>query len=362
MHKPLFDLELADMQVVVDSTAIGSGMAWPTLFPLRYSARFDLKALEGEEGLPVTADRVAFNSKAPKKTRKTVGSWSGKLGKMSVSREKDEVEIIEYEDLRTLAAKSNDPAAAQNLLDMVFNDLKFCSEAMNARVELDALRIGSSGVFDGKVEYDGDMAKADSINFNVPSENFKGVGVAWSDADNADAIGDISAAQKALRKKGRKTANYVFLNLAKFEEICAQKATVKRLFPLTTDISLVTGEMVNLDSVNAYMRKNKYPQFVVIDSYVEVEGKDGETTAVEPWDGDVVVLGPTPNLGYTYYRPISLTENTAALEVQSSFFKTTRYSEVNPRLEVTMAEAYYQPALANRKSLVFINTTKKTWK
>jgi hypothetical protein len=39
----------------------------------------------------------------------------------------------------------------------------------------------------------------------------------------------------------------------------------------------------------------------------------------------------------------------------------TRYSDLNPMLEVTMAEAYVQPALINRKSLVFLNTTAENW-
>lgn len=362
MHKPLYDLERADLQVVVESVQPGSGMAWPTLFPLRYSPRFDLKALEGEDGLPVTADRVAFNTKAPKKSRKTIGSWNGKLGKMSVSRERDEEEINEYRELQTLAAASNDPAAAQNLVDIVYDDVTFCSRAMDARVELDALRIGSSGVFDGNVKYDGDMAKADSIDFHIPSEHKSGVAVAWSNAETADGLTDIASWQKKVRSEGRKQPQYAIMSRKKFEELVAQKATAKRLFPLTTDISLVTGEMVNLESINAYMRRNSYPTILVIDSYVSVEDKDGKEQIVEPWDTNVVVLSPEQRLGYTYYKPVPNVENTDALQAQGSYYKTTRYSELNPMLEVTMAEAYYQPALSNRKSLVFLDTTKKTWK
>lgn len=56
-----------------------------------------------------------------------------------------------------------------------------------------------------------------------------------------------------------------------------------------------------------------------------------------------------------------LVENTEALQVYGSFYKLTRYSDVNPMLEVTMAEAYVQPALINRQSLVFINTMNENW-
>ena len=80
MNKPLFDIDQPGMQVAVNSYKPGKGLAWAQLFPLKYTPKFDLKGLEGNEGIPVAADRVAFNTKAPKKTRKTVGTWSGKLG------------------------------------------------------------------------------------------------------------------------------------------------------------------------------------------------------------------------------------------------------------------------------------------
>ena len=54
-------------------------------------------------------------------------------------------------------------------------------------------------------------------------------------------------------------------------------------------------------------------------------------------------------------------QNTKALQVQAKYYKMTRYSEVNPLLEVTMAEGYVQCALSNRASLVFLNVTDSTW-
>ena len=87
MNKPLFDLDQPGLQAEVNSYKPGNGLTWPTLFPLKYTPKFDLKGIEGDEGIPVSADRVAFNTKAPLKSRKTVGSWSGKLSKISMSKE-----------------------------------------------------------------------------------------------------------------------------------------------------------------------------------------------------------------------------------------------------------------------------------
>ena len=73
------------------------------------------------------------------------------------------------------------------------------------------------------------------------------------------------------------------------------------------------------------------------------------------------VLSPEPRLGYTYWKRVPAVKNTEAIQVYGSYYKVTRYSDVNPMVETTLAEAYVQPALSNRGSLVFLNTMNTTW-
>lgn len=361
MNKPLFAIDQPGMQVTVNSFKPGNGLAWQTLFPLKYTPKFDLKGLEGNEGIPVAADRVAFNTKAPKKTRKTVGTWSGKLAKIAVSREKDEIEINEYNDLQTIAAaNTEDAATARYLVDMVYDDLEFCNNAMDYKVEIDSMRIGSSGIHSFPKSIEGDMATEDTINFNVPKENFLGVKIAWDQYDKADGLKDLADAQSMIGKKGLKKPQYAFMEKAKFDQLCQQKSTARRLFP-RADQTLVTSDMIGLESINSYMRTKGYPQILVLDTYATIEHKDGEQETIKPWDESVVTLAPVPQLGWTYYKPVPTVPNTEALQQQASYYKMTRYSDINPMLEVTMAEAYVQPGLINRASLVFINTTHTAW-
>ena len=362
MNAPLFELDRPGMQATINSYKPGNGLAWQILFPLKYTPKFDLKGIEGDEGIPVSADRVAFNTKAPLKTRKTVGSWSGKLGKISISRDKDETQINEYEDLKVIAAaNTEDTATARYLVDMVYDDVDFCNKGMDFRIELDALRIGSSGKQVLSKKLDGDMATEDTINFNVPTENFIGVATAWNDAANADGLKDIAEGQKIIAKKGLRKPMFAIMEKEKFQQLRAQKATARRLYPSTTDLSLVTTEMVTLERINNYMRQESYPQILFIDSYVTVEQKDGSQETLKPWNEKVVTLSPTVQLGWTYWKRVPMAKNTEAYQVYGAFYKLTVYSDVNPQTETTLAEAYVQPGLINRASLVFINTTKTTW-
>lgn len=362
MQKPIFDIDRAGMQVTVNSYKPGNGFVWSSLFPPKYTPRFDIKGLEANEGIPVAADRVAFNTKAPKKTRKTVGSWSGQLSKYAVSREKDEFAINEYNDLTTLAAaNTEDPATAKYLVDVIYDDVTFCQQAMDAKVEIDALRIASSGKQVYSSTIDGDMASEDVIDFNIPEPNKRGVAKVWSDI-TADGIADLSEAQKAVQKQGNNKPMYAVMEQSTFELLAAQTATARRLYPHYDAASLSTlAQSITVAEVNKYLNGHGLPELIVIDSYATVEGKDGKQEAIKPWNENVVALSLTAQLGWTYYKTVPTIQNTDALQVQGPFYKVTRYSENNPMVEVTMAEGYVQPGLINRASFVLMNTANTKW-
>lgn len=374
MEKPFTDIDQPSLEAEVNSYVPGTGLAWGVMFPLKFTRKFDIKGIEGDEGIPVTADRVAFNTKAPLKQRKKIGSWSGRIAKIAVSRDMDEMDINEYQDAQTLAQSADtNSAEKQELVDMVYNDVRFVNNAMNYRVELDDLRIGCSGKHTANRKLDGDMATDDEINFNIPAANFKGAKIPWFTVDaktgvvtvnpEANGLQDIIDAQAAIAKTGQPKPMFCYIEKQAFDALTQQTATAKRLYPrVTTDgLSTITAEMVGLEQINAFMDKNSYPHFLVIDTYVTVEGKDGTQETVKPWNINVATLSRTKQLGWTYWKPVPTVQNSKSLQTYGSFYKVTRYGEDNPMHEVTLAEGYVQGALINRKSMVLMNLTKTTW-
>lgn len=362
MLKPIMDIDQSSLQVEVNSYKPGKGFAWSQLFPLKFTRNFNVKGIEGDDGIPVSADRVAFNAKSKDKTRKKIGSWDLKLGKIEISRSKDEIEINEYRDAQIIAQTTNDSAAAKDLVEMVYDDVTYCNNGMDARAEIEALQIGSNGKRVYKKTFDGDMVEQEVLNFNVPTENFIGATAAWTDQANADGLADIIKGQKIIAKKGGKKPMYAIMEQSAFDLLCMQAKVVKKV---AAAILKATGfareDDVTIDSINRYMRTKGAPQILVIDSYVTVEDADGTQHVEKPWNENSVVLSPEPRLGYTYYKTVPDVQGTDAIQAHGSYYKTTRYSEVNPLKEVTLAEAYIQPGLSNRKSLVFLNCMNTTW-
>lgn len=362
MRKPLFDLSQVDMQAELNSYMPGAGLAWPTLFPLRYTPTLDIKFLEGNDGIPVSADVVAFNAKAPQKIRKTIGAWSGQVAKVAISRAKDEKQIKEYQILRSYAQSSGNPNVALQLVDMVYEDVEFCYNGVNYRAEDLALQAGSKAEIVLKTENNNDVVTQELINFNIPSAHKTGAKNKWSASSDSDPLGDIIAGQRAIQKEGFSRPMYAIMEQAAFDKLLMSEKTVKRVSPVVlTATGLASSDTLTIDLVNTYMRSKGYPQIIVIDSYVKQEARDGSQTTYKPWAEHVAVLSPTPQLGWTWWSDVPQVSDTDALQAYRENVKITRYSELNPMLEVTLAEAYIMPALINRQSLYYINTEKTSW-
>lgn len=363
INKPLMDLDQPSMQAEVNSYKPGRGFAWPQLFPLKYTSRFDLKGIDGDEGIPVSADRIAFNARSKAKTRKVTGNWNATLGKIAIKRTKDEIQINDYLDLKAVAARNTeDKAAANELVELVYNDITFCNNGMDARAEVEALAVGSMGKRTFKQKFDGDMVEAEEINFNVPTENFMGATVKWSDA-NADGLADIIKGQKLIAKKGGKKPMWAIMDQSAFDMLCVQPKVIKKIASaIVKATGLDSPDDVSLEAINRYMRSKGAPQILVIESYVIIEDGDGTQHTEQPWNPNSVVLSPEPRLGYTYYKTVPSVQNTEALQSYGQYYKMTRFaSSLDPMEETTMAEAYIQPGLSNRRWLVYLNCMNTTW-
>ncbi len=361
--KPIFDIDNASLGYELENTQAGKAYYWRTLFPLKKVARFSVKTIVGNEGLPVAARRVAFNSKNPLFTRKEVGQSEIKLGKYAASREKDEIQIQDYRDLQAIVRQSNDPAAAEECINIAYDDVRFCENAMPAKIEMDALGIGSRGKQVFNTAYEGDMVTQDEIDFGVPAGNFLGATTVWSNASTANGLKDIVNAAEAISAQGYAAPKFAYMEKQAFKLLCAQEAVAKAIFPMFKLLDIQTGGLVNIESINNYMDKQGYPHILVIDSWVGYEDLKGEVTNVKPWNPNVVTLSLTPQLGWTYYKEkfIEEAEDKIAIEQNGEFYNVTIQGERNPDKVITSSEAYAQCGLINRRSLVFLNVANTSW-
>ena len=350
-----------DMQAVLNSLNF-NGFYFPTLFPARFTPSLTWKSLAADQGIPVAADVVSYDSSSPRKRRSTVEKLQGDIPQIAIAREKSESELNEYIQLLNFAQTGTNPAAQKALLDFIYGDVEFCFSGVGARLEYIALVALSSGKLSLTKTNNQGMVTETAIDFGVPTANKTAVGTTWVTANAASAtpIADIKAKVKTARQAGIRI-KYLFMSQDTFDNM----ATITEVQKFCASwISQATGTQIapNLASVNAAFAANNLPEIKIIESYVNVE-IDGTRTVTDPWSTGIVTFSPDLVVGNTWNGPLAddMIDSSVAVKARRDYILVKKWSEEEPIKEVTKGIANAFPALSNPSHLYMLNVAGTSW-
>lgn len=349
-----------DMQAVVNTYSLND-FYYPTLFPLKETNFLTWKMLEGQAGLRIAADLVARGATIPRKTREAINRIQGDIPKISISRDKLEDELTEYDIMLAMASNSPDLRA---IVEFWAEDTQFCWTGVAARLEWIALQQISLG----KVTINNTNNSAVLTEFDVDyaldaTTQKGGVNTRWDNGTSGKPFSkDLPTIVKNFRAKGI-YLKYAFMNLDTFIQLAAQDETVKMCATVLANLA-GAAQIPGVADVNAMMarRPDLYGlQIVVIDQQVTFELSDGSRSTVNPFAANVVSLSESQTLGATYWkRPIDLSVgSTDIMRAMNGHTLIKKYSEEEPIKEVTLGIANAFPAwnLAGRSFLLQTNNT-----
>lgn len=349
-----------DMSAVVRSYNYND-FYYPTLFPMKEQLTLSWKMLEAQAGLRIAADIVARGASVPRKTRDAIARIQGDIPKVSISREKLEDELTDYEIMKAMAGNSPDLNA---LVDFWAEDTEFCFTGVASRLEWIALQQISLGKVTLAATNNATVLTEFDVDYALDATTQKGgVNTSWVSGTTGKPFSkDFPAVVKSFRDRGI-YLRYAFMNLDTFVNLASQDETVKMCASALSNIAGI-AQVPGLADVNAMMmrRPNLYGlQIIVIDQRVTIELGDGTRTTVNPFNDNVVSLAENNVLGLTYWKkPIDL--NLASVDAIMSMNGHTlikKYSEEEPVKEVTLGIANAFPAwnLASRTYLMQVNNT-----
>lgn len=330
---------------------------FPTLFPFKFTPTLTWKALAGEQGVPVAADVIAFDSRAPRKTREVVERLTGDIPKIAIARDKSESDLNEYFQLLNYAQTVDGGNA---LLDWVFNDVEFCFKGVNARLEWLALQAISQGVVSLSKTNNAGIVTETAVDFLVPTTHKSGVSVPWATSATAAPITTIKAIVKAAKAAGY-PIKYILMNQDTFDDflLCTQVIEFA-----ATWLQLATSTTLepNLEGVNAALTRAGLPQIKVIDTYVNIE-INGTRTSVNPFADNVAVFVPDLVLGNTFYAPLAEDQVTDSVAIKARRGATLvkKYSTEEPLTECTVGMANAIPVLGVSQRMYLVDTKNATW-
>jgi len=334
-------------------------LVFPNFFSLKKVSSLKFETLVGEKGVPVMADVISYDAKSPLKTRKVVEKLSGDIPKTGIKRNMTEGQILEYEDLRH---KVRDRADLLSLLDLIFNDLDFVYNGVNARMEWLSMQAMSLGAISlTKTNNAGGLVTEKALDYQIPSDNKSGVATAWSDAANAKPIDNLEAVVDAAEAKG-----------IVFSHIVMRKDTFKQLKYAADTKSKLEGWVNNTTKltvtkkvINEYLIANELPPILVVNPSVQHESTKGNRTIVNPWAANRVSFITSLSVGTIQHAPIAA-EGSAEIRkvatlVKRAFVLVTKWAENEPYSEWTKAEANAFPVIDDPTEIYLMRTDQANW-
>ena len=343
-----------DVKAVLNQITLNAFM-FPTLFPFKFTPTLTFKTLAGEQGIPVMADVVSFNSSAPRKTRQVISKFQGDIPKIEIARIKEETDLNEYANLLHYA---NTTEGARALVEWIYEDVEFCFTGVNARLEWMALQALSTGKITlTKANNNAVVTKTD-IDFLVPATHKKKVSTVWSavNASTSKPITDIKAIVKLAKAAGY-PVKYMIMTPTTFDNLAISAETIAfcaSWVVLATNLATLPS----LASVNAALAGSGLPTIILADTYVTIETTAGARSSVNPWEEANVTFLPSLNCGNTYHAPLAdeLVTESAALKVKRNHVLIKKFSEEDPVVEVTKGLANAMPAWATSQLSYILDT------
>lgn len=362
MQKSLMQgLNEKDMQGVINTYDL-KPYYYPTLFPITETPFLTWKMLEGQSGLKIAADLVSRGSTIPRKTREAISRISGDIPKISISREKHEDELTEYDIMLAMASNNPDLKA---LVEFWAEDTQYVWTGVAARAEWMALKQISLGKLQFTNANNHGVITEYNVDYQMPAAQKQGANVIWDTVATAKPFSKDFPAAIAQGKSIGATYKFAFMNTATLAKLVQTDEAIKQCASYLSNLSGM-AQAPALTDVNAMMlRKVAYGglQIIEIDQDITLELADGSRVTGNPFENDVVLFSESKILGKTHWkRPIDMNlANSAAMKVMNGHTLIKKYSQESPVKEVTEGIANIFPAwnLAGRSTLLQVSAT--TW-
>lgn len=329
---------------------------FPIFFPAKTTSFLTYETLIGTQGAKIAADIVTYDSTAPIKSRQVIGKLTGEIPPIRIKRVMSEKDINEYNVLSAYAVDANQKA----LLDLVFGDVDFVYEGVQARMEWIALTALSTGVIALTKANNNGLVTEENIDFQVPDANKTGVAVIWSSPSTATPLTDIRAVLSTARAVGHKL-QFMLMRWSDFDAMRKTKEVKDEIAFAVTGQKGIT-KAPTFDMINEYFKMEGFPIIKIIDQSIGIETDENVVSYVNPWSQYKIAFLPDLRCGDFLTGPLAARTNPPEQEIQSerNGILIAKYRTSDPVTELTRAEINAFPSWGNVDRYYLMNTNNVT--
>lgn len=347
--KSLFGAYSDKLQVIIDKSKAAFAPRWyPQYFnfaPAQQSLTFT--SAVGRDRIEAAASIVNRDSSAPLRSRQGLEKYTGDIPAI---KEKMKMTEEDYRNMLTMQALSVDEATKrQQLLDLLFGDVRKVGESAHKRLDIMCLEAVSTGKISLDINNNPDgLVLANPLDLLMPSANKSNAAVSWATAATATPITDIEGVIQSASNKGISFSKILMSNALwlKFKKTKEVLDTLQAYFyGPKPGAGFNPTAISNLERVNEYMTANRLPIIEIVDVPVGIE-KDGVISTITPFNQNNVSFIPSGVLGMVK-NAISIEQISPVEQVKYATYDRaliSKWSENDPFGEYTAVELNAFPA------------------
>jgi len=347
--KSLFGAYSDKLQVIIDTSKAAFAPRWyPQYFnfaPAQQSLTFT--SAVGRQRIEAAASIVNRDSASPLRSRQGLEKYTGDIPAI---KEKMKMTEEDYRNFLSMQSLNVDEATKrQQLLDLLFGDVRKVGESAHKRLDIMCLEAVSTGKISLDIINNPDgLVLANPLDLLMPSSNRSNAAVSWATAATATPIADIQAVIQAASDKGISFQKILMSNnlWLKFKVTKEVLDTMQAYFYGPKPGSGFNPVAIStLGRVNEYMTANRLPVIEIVDVPVGIE-KDGDISTIRPFNENNVSFIPSGILG-SVKNAISIEQISPVEQVKYATYDRaliSKWSENDPFGEYTGVELNAFPA------------------
>lgn len=352
----IFGAYTSKLQVMIDDANDQFAPVW---FPRYFTwdapkTQLTFETVIGRSRLNPAASMIARGSRAPLRARPGMEKVTGSIPQMAEKFKMDENDYREFLALQSMNV--SEETKFNQIMDMMFNDVKNVGDSAMKRLDYMALEAVSTGKLTLTLSNNPDgTQQLIALDLLFPTENQTNAAVSWNNPTTAKPITDIITVVNLHRPKGNR-----------FAKILMTWETWNK-FIVTTEVQNVYTAYVGkinqimrptLENINSYMSSQGLPAIEIVDEVIAIE-KDGVTTPQYPFKTENAAFIPAGNLG-VIHNAISIEELRPVQAVTYAKYNRaliSKFAENEPFYEYTKVELNAIPGVSVADSIHLLSTT-----
>ncbi len=321
----------------------------------------------GKSRIEAAASVVEHGSEAPLRSRAAADRYTGEVAAIKVKRKMDEQEYRNY--LTMQAVSTNDEAKKQQIIRLIWDDVSYVVNSVNARIDY---MVGQA-LSTGKVKLDittnpdgivpGEIDLLVTNKYKAKDVGGFGTGAsnrAWSDTNAAIAL-PLTDIRYVVRNYWKKHG-IVFGKILMTPEMLWVLLNNKQVQEhLKGSLGTVAGQdaLFSQANLNAYLAAQGLPVIELFDAKGAVE-KDGKIVPVDLWaDSKYVTFIPAGDVGVIHNAvPIEQIAPVAGVQYASTDnILVSKWSQTEPFGEFTRGEISAFPGLEVADQMLIVDTS-----